>query len=533
MSPNDQRRNLFPTKGNAMLGNPTPPPLTPLDHQAFGVFVPLDHHLRKAQELIPWDELHEELADAYSPDQGRPSEPPVLMLKLLYLAYHYNLSDREVIERARTDLAFRWFLQVDMNHRLVDPSSLCYFRARLGADGFKRVFNRIVACARKHGLVKERLRIKDASHILGDIDVPSTLALVAQIRDKLLATAEPFDPLRVKGERIALEVLREQTKGKNNEQRLVARVAHLREILAWADELLAPEEAGRAGTKTNRLWQTFLVHRDLAHKILADQENPKAGDLTRSTVDPEARRAKHGDWYDGYQLDIIVDADSEIITQINVLPANGDEAADAVELIRQEEVTHGNDIERLSIDGAGFNGPVLRELEDPEGLAVDTYVPPKKEPETEFFTPEVFVHDADQDTVTCPAGERSSYRQRNDRDTATMYRFKQATCAGCGLASQCMANPPKKGPFGRTVRKNDYEEEYRRARQKATTEEYASIRQEHFQVERKLGEVMNRHGGRRARYRGHKKILIQELMACTATNVKRILRLVCALANAC
>jgi len=90
-----------------------------------------------------------------------------------------------------------------------------------------------------------------------------------------------------------------------------------------------------------------------------------------------------------------------------------------------------------------------------------------------------------------------------------------------------MTHPPQ-GTFGKTVRKNDYEVEYGRARQKATTPEYAEVRREHPKVERKLGELMNRHGGRRARYRGRWKVLIQELMACTATNVKRLVRLHCA-----
>ena len=39
---------------------------------------------------------------------------------------------------------------------------------------------------------------------------------------------------------------------------------------------------------------------------------------------------------------------------------------------------------------------------------------------------------------------------------------------------------------------------------------------------------MNRHGGRRARYRGRGKVLIQELMASMATNVTRLVRLGCA-----
>ena len=47
-------------------------------------------------------------------------------------------------------------------------------------------------------------------------------------------------------------------------------------------------------------------------------------------------------------------------------------------------------------------------------------------------------------------------------------------------------------------------------------------------VERKLGEMLNRHGGRRARYWGTSKILIQELMAALATNVRQIVRWFCA-----
>jgi phage-related protein len=165
---------------------------------------------------------------------------------------------------------------------------------------------------------------------------------------------------------------------------------------------------------------------------------------------------------------------------------------------------------------------------------MEVTVPPRKEPETKLFTPADFEEDTEQDTeqgaVTCPAGETSSYEQRNQQDTGTMYRFKSATCAACPLASQCLGpeRQAPKGPFGRTVTKNDYEEEYRRARERAKTEAYEATRREHMKVERKLGEVMNRHGGRRAHYWGLPKVLVQELMACQATNVKRIIKLLVA-----
>ena len=439
------------------------PCFSDFDQQIFRTLVPADHYLRRVQQAIPWDEFYDVLAPYYQADTGRPAESPVMMLKLEYLRYHDNLSDRQVIGRARTDVAYRMFLQLGVELPLPDPSSLCYFRGRLGVDGFRKVFRQVIAKAREQGLVKDRLRLKDASHVIANIAVPTTLSLVAQIRDELLAAAEPFDEQRVQGERVNVELMRETTAGQDNEQRLVARVTHLREILMWVDELAPPPAADEQSA-----WEALVQTRQLAHKILADREHPEAGDRTLSIVDPDARCGKHGKWYDGYLIDVTLDADSRLFTEINLLPAGGEEAADAVALIRQEEESHGNDVESLSMDGAGFNGPMLRELEDPDGLAVDTIVPPPKEPASETFTAEDFVADAETGRLRCPAGATSTQRERDESKHGWIHHFPRKTCEACPLLGRCMKNPPR-GRYGRKVRKNDYESEYRRARQKAGT----------------------------------------------------------------
>ena len=498
------------------------PRLSKLDLEVFHSVVPPDHYLRRTQQAIAWDQFYDVLAPYYQADVGRPAESPVMMLKLEYLRYQDNLSDRQVIARATTDVAYREFLQLSLRSPLPNPSSLCYFRGRLGVDAFREVFRQLVAQAREKGLVKDRLRLKDASHVIANIAVPSTLALVAQIRDQLLTAAEPFDALRVEGERANVEQLRERTASQNSEQRLAARVTHLEEILMWIDELTPP-----TGGDENSAWQALVVKRELAHKILNDREHPDVGGRTLSVVDSDARRGKHGGWYDGYVIDIMMDADSELITEVNVLLSCGEEAADAISLVRQEEETHGNDVKSLSMDGVGFNGAVLRELEDPAGLALAAIVPPRQEPVSETFTSEDFVSDPETGQVHCPGGQTSICREREEREHGWVYRFARKTCEACPLLGRCMKNPPG-GRYGRKVRKNDYEWEYRRARQKATTLEYQEVRAEHPKVERKLGEMLNRHGGRRAKYWGAGKVLIQELMAALATDVKRMVRLQCA-----
>jgi len=62
-------------------------------------------------------------------------------------------------------------------------------------------------------------------------------------------------------------------------------------------------------------------------------------------------------------------------------------------------------------------------------------------------------------------------------------------------------------------------------RTRAQTEEYADVKREHPKVERRLGELINRHGGRRARYRGTARVFIQQILGALTANMKRMIRL--------
>ena len=192
--------------------------------------------------------------------------------------------------------------------------------------------------------------------------------------------------------------------------------------------------------------------------MLTDREHPEAGNALASLEDPDARFGRHCGPYCGYLLDIAMDPDSELITSLTVPASNGDEAADAAVLIRQEEEAHGNDVGALSADGALCKGERLRELTDPEGLNLEVFVPVPPEPPTEYFTAEDFRFDETGERVTCPAGQKSSSRDRNRHNTGWIYRFLDTVCSACPLQGKCTAKLPKK--HGRSVTKNDYAAEY-------------------------------------------------------------------------
>jgi transposase len=493
--------------------------LTDGERQFFVQLVPEDHFLRRLVEIVDFERFRPVLATVYCQNDGRPPLDPVFMLKLEILALHYRLSDRELMKQVQVNVAYRLFLGLSCQSPLPHHTSMTYFRERVGAERMQAIFQEVLGRARELGLVRDRLRLKDATHVLANIAIPSTLRLVANTRDQLLEALLPFAAERVDEERRRAQAIQEASDDLRDDERLLRRVTHLREILAWADGVLHGEALGAAAAACQDKLRSALT---LAHKVLSDRDDPQAGDKVVSVHDPDARCGKHGNFYEGYLIDVAMDADSELITAINVLPANGDEGGDAVALIEQEEAAQGNDVEAVSIDGAGYRGSVLRELTDPEGLNLEVFTPPSERIPLTVFGPEQFTLSPDGKTLTCPAGQTTTSHERNPKDTGEKFRFSKKQCGGCVLRDQCLADPKTKS---RSVIKNDYEAEYQAARAKAQTPEYAKVRKEHPAIERKLSELVRRHDLRHARYRGLLKVLRQGWLTALVVNLKRLVRL--------
>jgi transposase/phage-related protein len=483
--------------------------------------LPDEGPLLDALEMIPWESFVPELEAYYCPDMGQPARTPLIMLKLEFLRYFFYLSDRAVIARCQTDLLFRWFLQVPIGYRLPDPTSLTRFRGRLGPDGFKRIFDRLITAARDANLVRDRLRLKDATHVIANIAVPTTLGLLAQLRERLIGAIEQIDPEAAQGYRIEGERIRIETENSQDGIKLQRRLELVIDILDWISQQSPPEQEGQQSR-----WKKLQSLRELAQKIVGDTLHPGRGDRTLSVVDPDARRGKHGEYYDGYLVDAMIDADSQLITGVEVLSANGEEAMDTVNLVKMEQSTHGNQIEQVSIDGIGFHGEMLRQLENPDGLAISVITPVHDFQGTEGLPTSAFELTEDGSCVRCPAGQVSRKAAfKKDKPNSTFFAFCGSICAACKLLSICHPTMKPGSATGRRVTKNEYELEYERARQKAETEEYQSVRREHHAIERKLNEIVRHHGGRRAKYWGHGKVKIQQLMTCFTVNVKRMMKL--------
>lgn len=75
--------------------------------------VPKDHLLRVIDKAIDWNFIYDLVQDKYSPDFGRPSMDPVMLIKIPFIQYLYGIkSMRQTIKEIEVNVAYRWFFGI-------------------------------------------------------------------------------------------------------------------------------------------------------------------------------------------------------------------------------------------------------------------------------------------------------------------------------------------------------------------------------------------------------------------------------------
>ena len=133
-----------------------------------------------------------------------------------------------------------------------------------------------------------------------------------------------------------------------------------------------------------------------------------------------------------------------------------------------------------------------------------------------LFAKDRFAINLDCDTVTCPAGVAVAIRRNADGDGIAYFAD---ACADCPLREQCT-----NAEGGRTIRVGRYEQRLAHARHEQQDPQWAEdYRATRPKVERKLGHLMRRkHGGRRARLRGRRKVDADFSLLASAHNLARL-----------
>jgi transposase len=116
------------------------------------------HFLKDLSQVVDFSFVKAACKDFYV-DWGRDPWDPVLMFKMLFLQFLYDLSDREIEEQATFNMAYKWFLVLSAEELPPDHTTLWRFRLRLGPDGFQRLFNQVVEQARTRGFISRSSKV--------------------------------------------------------------------------------------------------------------------------------------------------------------------------------------------------------------------------------------------------------------------------------------------------------------------------------------------------------------------------------------
>jgi len=125
--------------------------------------VPQNHLLRKISSTIDFSFIYDKVKNLYS-STGRPSIDPVVLVKIMLLAALYNInSERKLMEEIQVNLAYRWFLGIDLNEKIPDRTSLCKNRnGRFkNSNLFQEIFDTIVKLCLESNLVDGKLIVTD------------------------------------------------------------------------------------------------------------------------------------------------------------------------------------------------------------------------------------------------------------------------------------------------------------------------------------------------------------------------------------
>lgn len=343
--------------------------------------VPQDHLLRIIDKAIDWNFIYELVEEKYCHDNGRPSMDPVMLIKIPFIQYLYGIrSMRQTMKEIEVNVAYRWFLGLDMGDKVPHFSTFGknYTRRFKDTDLFEQIFERILAECYKFKLVDSTEVFVDATHV----------------------------------------------KARANNKKMQKRIAH--------EEALFYEEMLRKEINAER-----KEHGKKELKDKDDDSNPPAGGtkekaIKESTTDPESgwfHKGEHKQVF-AYAVETACDKHGWILGY-TVSPGNLHDSRTFKGLY---DKIKDIGIETLIAD-SGYQTPAIAKLLLDDGIKP---LFPYKRPMTKqgFFKKYEYVYDEYFDCYICPNNQILKYSTTN-REGYREYKSWGKTCESCPYLNQC------------------------------------------------------------------------------------------------
>ena len=432
-----------------------------LDHA-----VPTNHLVRKIEGCVDFSFVRD-LARRFYSRTGQPSVDPVVLFKLSLLGYLFNItSERRLCEEAGLNLAWRWFLGYELDEPIPDHSVLSKARRRFGRSVYEGFFRRVVQLCEARGLVQ------------GDVlFIDSTLT-------EANASMQSLRSRELLGQRL------------RPTQQFVAEL--------WETNTEGEEEGERPGR--------------------VDKPRPDRGvrnERSASSTDPEAqvvaRRGKPAVL--AHKVQIVVDGGgARIITAVDARPGSEHDSHTVARMLDKHASIVGRPVRELVAD-SGYSSEVAFQACVERGVT-PIFAWRALNNRHGGFDRDRFTYVPERDVFICPAGQPMRHSSENLRFRQSVYRTVKGTCHRCPLKSQCSPGRAERSVTRRW--EADLWEEIERNLK--TRHARRLLRRRQAVVEPVFADAKEKHGMRRAQFRGRQNMLIQALLTAAVFNIKQLVR---------
>ena len=465
----------------------------------YDLIIPKNNLLRKINDLIDFSFIYEELLNKYCTNNGRMAESPVRMFKYLLLKTIYTVSDVDVVERSRYDMSFKYFLDMNPEDDVIDPSSLTKFRKlRLkDTDLLNLLINKTVTIAVEKGIIRSRSIIVDATHTLSRSNPFSAIEALRERSRLLRKTVYAFD-----------DQFKERMPQKNTDNELEKELAYCKELEKRIENEPSISSIPAVKEKLNLLKET----------VEDAQENLT---LSKDTDAKTGHKSADSSFF-GYKTHFAM-TEERIITAAVVTSG---EKGDGPELPKLLVVSQENGVDVDTIIGdAAYSGKENLKIANGQNIKMVARLNPSI---TQGFRKDEdrFDYNKDADRFVCPAGHLAIRKARQGKknigeNQVDTYYFDVEKCKSCPLKEGCYKEGARTKTYSVSIKSELHQDQM--AFQE--TEYYKEKAKHRYKIEAKNSELKNAHGYNRAVSYGIDNMQMQGAMAIFTVNLKRILKL--------
>ena len=465
----------------------------------YDLIVPKNNLLRKINDLIDFSFIYDELLNKYCTNNGRMAESPVRMFKYLLLKTIYTISDVDVVERSQYDMSFKYFLDMNPEDDVINPSSLTKFRKlRLkDTDLLNLLINKTVTIAIEKGIIRSKSIIVDATHTLSRSN-PFLALEVLRERSKLLRkTVYTFD-----------DQFKERMPQKNTNNDLEKELAYCKELETRIENEPSISSIPAVKEKLNLLKET----------VEDTQENLT---LSKDTDAKIGHKSAESSFF-GYKTHLAM-TEERIITAAVVTSGEKGDGPELPELLKMSQ-ENGVDIDTI-IGDAAYSGKENLRITSEQNIKVVARLNPSI---TQGFRKDEdkFDYNKDADSFVCPQGHLAIRKARggtkdvgaNQVDT---YYFDVEKCKSCPLRNGCYKEGAKTKTYSVSIKSGLHQDQM--AFQE--TEYYKQKAKHRYKIEAKNSELKNVHAYDRAISYGITNMQMQAAVAIFTVNLKRIIKM--------